>query len=247
MADHSKKELEELKSLHMELRELRRNLKKSREELKQKDDQYRVLFDLSPTGIVIEDMDGTILEVNPAYCKAMGYRREELIGEKVHILTHPDLKSGVNNNINELVSGKELKHVEKSIRKDGSVAYMDLKERKIPLPDGRDGIICLADDVTELIEINNERQQKDKLRGVLEMAGAVAHELNQPMTVVKINSELILLDKRQDEKFNERLNRIENEINRMSAIIHRLTNITRYKTRDYMDGDKIFDLAEPDA
>ena len=36
------------------------------------EDFYRTLFEFSPSGIIIEDKDGIILDVNPAWCKSLG-------------------------------------------------------------------------------------------------------------------------------------------------------------------------------
>jgi hypothetical protein len=55
----------------------------------------------------------------------------------------------VESNLKPLISGKFLKHVVKSLRKDGSCCYMELNEKKISLPDGQDGILCIAQDISE--------------------------------------------------------------------------------------------------
>ncbi len=45
-----------------------------------------------------------------------------------------------------------------------------------------------------IIELQAELVEKEKLQGVIEMAGAVCHELNQPMQVVSGVSELLMMD-----------------------------------------------------
>ena len=164
--------------------------KLAEKELAEKDQRYRLLFELSPTGLLLEDLDGIILDVNPAFCQSLGYTKEELIGQHVDILVHPDVLDQVAENINELKKGKVLKHQEKSLRKNGSICYMELHESKITLPEGKEGILCIAHDVTDKLSAEEDRIQKERMKGVLEMAGAVCHELNQPMTVVSVNSEM---------------------------------------------------------
>ena len=87
------------------------------------------LLELFSNGIIIEDDKGAILDVNDNYCNLMLYKRNELIGKNVDILTHPDVKNKVNINIKNLLEGEYLKHTEKSIRKDGSTCYVKLKEK----------------------------------------------------------------------------------------------------------------------
>jgi PAS domain S-box-containing protein len=117
------------------------------------EEQYSTLFNFSPNGIVLEDAAGTIIDVNPAFCEMMGFTFNELIGNKIHILTHPDVYYQVDKNIKKLLTGQKLKHVEKSIKKDGSIAFVELNESKFTLPNGEIGIICIAEDITDRVKV----------------------------------------------------------------------------------------------
>jgi diguanylate cyclase (GGDEF)-like protein/PAS domain S-box-containing protein len=46
----------------------------------------RVIFEATSSGIVITDTEGLITDVNPAFCKAAGYPREELIGRNPRMM-----------------------------------------------------------------------------------------------------------------------------------------------------------------
>ena len=215
--------------------------KNSEKKLAESEKLYRMLFELSPTGLLLEDMNGIIIDVNPAFCNSIGYKKEELVGQSVDILVHPDALDQVAENINLLKKGEILKHHEKSLRKDGSICYMDLHESKISLPDGKEGILCIANDVTEKVKAEDNRIQRERMEGVLELAGAVCHELNQPMTVVSVNSEIITaqMDKKQ---LTDKLDAIKREIRKMGKITRKLMHITRYETREYLNGRKILDI-----
>lgn len=210
-------------------------------ELAENEKRYRTLFELSPTGLILEDLDGNILDVNPSFCQTIGYKKEELIGKNVDILVHPDTLSQVKNNISQLKKGKTLRHHEKSVRKDGSVCFMDLHELKIPLSDGKEGILCIAVDVTERVQAEEDRILKGRMEGVLELAGAVCHELNQPMTVVSVNSEMIT-ENMEKNQLLEKIKKIREEVRKMGAITRKLMHITRYETREYLNGRKIIDI-----
>ena len=80
------------------------------------------------------------------------------------------------------------------------------------------------------------------MKGVLEMAGAICHELNQPMTVISVNSDLLLLDLANDDKRYKKLSTIKQQVERMGKITQNLTRITRHETREYVNGTKIVDL-----
>lgn len=56
---------------------------------------FRVLFERSPDAIFVEDLDGTVLDVNPAACALHGMRREELIGLNMLALVPPERRERV--------------------------------------------------------------------------------------------------------------------------------------------------------
>jgi PAS domain S-box-containing protein len=218
--------------------------KLAEKELAEKEQKYRMLFNLSPSGIILEDLDGKILDVNAAFCKTMGYKREEIVGKKVHMFTHPDERKNVDNNISLLSRGRVLKHKEKSIRKDGSLCFMRMHETKIVLSNGKEGILCISEDISDQVSAEEEKIQKEKMQGILEMAGAVCHELNQPMTVISVNSDLLLMNLDEKDDKYKKISAIKEQIIRMGKITTNLTRITKYETRDYINGTKIVDIAK---
>ncbi len=115
-------------------------------------DMYSNLFTMTSEGIVIEDENGLIIDVNPAFCELMKYKREELIGQNVNIVTHPEIQNRVDENIKKILKGEYLASKEKSIRKDGSICHVYLNEKKIKLPNGKTGILSIAKDITQQIE-----------------------------------------------------------------------------------------------
>jgi len=84
--------------------------------------------------------------------------------------------------------------------------------------------------------------QEERLKGVMELAGAACHELNQPMQVVMGYAQLLAEDVAPQEPLREHLEKIIAEIDRMSLVLRKIQSITRYETLDYIDGVKIIDI-----
>jgi hypothetical protein len=84
--------------------------------------------------------------------------------------------------------------------------------------------------------------ETERLKTAVHMAGAAAHELRQPLTV--ISGFVELLKDRTSDKGLEEVDIIRNQCQRMDDIIRKMLNITRYKTKNYSDGTEIFDLHE---
>lgn len=155
------KEIENIKILSKIL-SLEEERRRAEEKLVQSEKFYHTLFDSSPGGILLEDDTGTILNVNPAFCKLMGYKAKELIGHKVHVLASPDRLQNVDANIKRLLSGETLRFVEESVRKDGSHCFMQLNEQRIILPDGSPGILSIVQDMSEQVMANRALQESDQ-------------------------------------------------------------------------------------
>lgn len=90
-----------------------------------------------------------------------------------------------------------------------------------------------------MIELQNVLAEKEKLNGVIEMAGAVCHEMNQPMQIVLGLSELLLMDIREDNPLYKNIQEIKDQIDRMGGITKKLMNITIYETKSYLKGNII--------
>ena len=87
-----------------------------------------------------------------------------------------------------------------------------------------------------------ERLRREKLEGVLEMAGASCHELNQPLQVISGHSELLLMRAPEGNPMRKHVSVIKQQVDRMAEITRKLNNITRYEACDYIRGVKIIDI-----
>ena len=79
----------------------------------------------------------------------------------------------------------------------------------------------------------------EKMAGVVEMAGAVCHELNQPLQVILGNSEIMLMDLEADHPLSTRVRRIQEQVKRMSKTTRNLIEITSYETKRFPQGTVI--------
>ena len=92
-----------------------------------------------------------------------------------------------------------------------------------------------------IIELQASLIEKEKLQGIIEMAGAVCHELNQPLQVVSGISELLTMDIQENNPLYKKMAMLKEQTERMGEITLKLAKITSYETRDYLEG-KIVDI-----
>ncbi len=140
------------------------------EKLRKSEERYRALFELSPSGIMLEDSKGIIIDVNPAVCKSFGSSRKELIGLNVRDIASEG-RDIVGSNIKNILAGQYLTHEVKNDLKDGTRCILELKEIKIQLPEGKDGILVISDDITERKRVVDDLQEsEEKYRILVEQA-----------------------------------------------------------------------------
>lgn len=93
-----------------------------------------------------------------------------------------------------------------------------------------------------ILDMQAELMQREKLSGVLEMAGATCHEFNQPMQVISGYCELLLKQVGEDSRLYDQICRIMEAVDSMIKVTRKLQSITRYETREYIKGSKIIDI-----
>lgn len=77
---------------------------------------------------------------------------------------------------------------------------------------------------------------------VVQLAGAVAHELNQPLTVLISSGELICNHEHSAEEIRNVAVRMVDASQRVSAIVDKLQRATHYRSKEYAGGIQIVDL-----
>lgn len=99
-------------------------------------------------------------------------------------------------------------------------------------------------DITLQLEADEARREREKLEGMLEMAGAFSHEINQPMQVIVTATELLMYRFPNNEEVHKSVEKILKAATRMSEITGRLTKTTTYKTKQYVGETRIVDAGE---
>jgi sigma-B regulation protein RsbU (phosphoserine phosphatase) len=98
---------------------------------------------------------------------------------------------------------------------------------------------------SRMINLQNELRNRDKLQGVLEMAGAVCHELNQPLQIVSGFSELLMMDLNESDPKYHAVREIKSGIDRIGKLTRKIMHISTYKTKEYLGGKTtIIDIVE---
>jgi len=103
--------------------------------------------------------------------------------------------------------------------------------------------------VAELEEVNRKIQEQqeslieeERLKVLLQMAGATAHELNQPLMVLMGNIQLMEMESEIPENIAERITKITGAANRISDIVKKIQTLRHDESKSYAGGKTILNL-----
>jgi PAS domain S-box-containing protein len=210
--------------------EAQKALRELNETLKQRveaETQERLhIWNVSQDLLVVADLEGKYLSVNPAWTAVLGWSESDLLGKSSQWLLHPDDQEKTRAEIRNLAAGRKTLRFESRFRhKNGSYRWLSWQA----VPDqGR--IYSTGRNITELKDAENElREARRELARVARrttlaaMTASIAHEINQPLTAIVTNGGVGLrwLAKAEPdlERVGKALKRIVDDGHRASDII----------------------------
>jgi PAS domain S-box-containing protein len=212
---------------------------RAKEALGLSEEKFHKAFRSSPDWFVISTLeDGFYIDVNEAFLRNTGYRREEVVGRtslELGIWADPDRRAQMANILREQGA---IRNLEVRFRmKSGDIRYMLWSAEVIEYGDEK-CLLAVTRDITDFKRAEQEQLQRERLQGVLEMAGATCHELNQPLQYIY----LLLSEALEKDPKSESIRGMKKQFDRIKEITNKLESITLYETKDYIKGSKIVDI-----
>lgn len=150
-------------------------------QLREREALYRGIFETTYDGLMIFDLDGFVVEVNPASCQLWGYPYEEIIGMHGGTLVAPVSQAAFNEAMKLNRAGKTYQAVGRGLRKDGTIFPFDTQTSPITYQ-GQPHSLAAARDITEQVEARHLLEQRvqertRELSTLLEVSHNVASTL----------------------------------------------------------------------
>ncbi|HEX5397969.1 MAG TPA: PAS domain S-box protein, partial [Verrucomicrobiae bacterium] len=121
----------------------------SREQLRESDQRFHDLFENSPDAILVEDLDGNVLDVNFAACVLHGMTRDQLIGKNALAdLMPPSQRESAWSDFQKLAAGKLSWAEGESLAADGRIVPVEVRAGRIKY-NGKPALLLHVRDITE--------------------------------------------------------------------------------------------------
>ena len=208
------------------------------EKYKKSEEKYRSLFNNNPSPIfIIDQKDLEILDVNHRVIGDYGYSKSELIGASFLDTVDASHGEDMAGELGEVGPGEtRLFSKRRHHKKSGETFFVNIKVVNA-IYNHREVFIASTTDISESIEKDAQLIQAGKLATLGTMAAGMAHEINQPLNVIQICSDLILKMIKKgvaisDEELVGMANDIIDNVARASGVIKHVRDFARQSDRD---------------
>jgi histidine kinase len=197
-------------------------------ELEQSEKKYYAIFNNIPNAVFVLDAQSfEILDCNDIIGRVYGYSKEEVVGRSYFDFFPPEERDMY---VEQLKASQDIEQARQLDKRGGSMfVHIRLSPSQYP---GRDVLLVSTSDITDRLEAELKLIQAGKMATLGEMATGIAHELNQPLSVIKTASNYFIKKTRKNEPIDPQIlntmaTEIDGHVDRAANIINHLREFGR--------------------
>jgi two-component system cell cycle sensor histidine kinase/response regulator CckA len=205
-------------------------LKRAEEALRESEEKYRTVLESNPDPVIVYDMEGRVIYLNPAFTLVFGWSLEEQIGKKIDSFVPEKNMPETRRMIKKVtVSGESFSGIEtRRYTKEGNILDISISGSSYRDHEGNvaASVINLRD-ITEQKRLEDQLQKGRKMEAMGLMAGGVAHDLNNILSGIVSYPELLLMDLPEDSPLKKPIKTIQESGMRAADVVEDLMTIAR--------------------
>ncbi len=225
LADHAALAVGNARSFAAE-RAARDAAERAKEDLRASEARYRLMFENSPLPKWLYDVESLrFLEVNDAAVRNYGYSREEYLAMTIEDIRPPEEVPTLLESVRQPTLQSRTQ-TSRHRRKSGEVFPVEITVHGITLG-GRSCALAVGKDITERLGLEEQLRQSQKMEAVGRLAGGVAHDFNNVLSVILSNAEMLLADMKPDDPMHEDIEEIKKAGLRAADLTRQLLMFSR--------------------
>ena len=183
-------------------------------------------------GVAIGDLEGNVEYVNPAYERMSGFTLEQLKGKDLRdALASAGIVEEAEEAREAALAGKTWSGRVEATRSDGQRSVQDVAVSPLRDAQGRIvNLLAVERDVTEMVELENDLRQAQKMEAVGQLAGGIAHDFNNLLQVILGHVDLALDEVDSASRAHGDLTQIQVAGKRASGLVRQLLTFSRRET-----------------
>jgi len=195
-------------------------------ELHKSEQMLRALFENANDAILIMDGSGAILDANRVACETYGFSRNALVGTNVALLEVDRNRSVFEDRFARILAGESLLFETEHYRRNGSMITVEVSARAVTV-DGKVLVQAFHRDITLKKKMQDQLLHSQKMDSIGQLAGGIAHELNNVLVAILGFAEWILLKGSMADDVREKVAVIEKAGRQGSRILSKLLSFAR--------------------
>jgi two-component system, cell cycle sensor histidine kinase and response regulator CckA len=203
--------------------------KKMDEALRRSEERFKLLVQNSNDIIILLNESGALNDVNGPVERILGYTPEELIGKPAFDLVHPDDLATVAKAFEDSLAMPNITRVvEYRYRhKDGRWMQLEAVGANLLNDPVVKAIVVSVRDISERKKFQEQLQQAMKMEAVGRLAGGVAHDFNNILTVISGNIELARMGLSPSDPLTRRLEQMARAADSAASLTRQLLAFSR--------------------
>jgi histidine kinase len=197
-------------------------------DLKRSEKKYHAIFNNIPNPVFVVDIKTLdILDCNKSVEIVYGFTAKNLIGRSFLDLFRKEEQEAYASRLKAASIINQAKHLTKDLKE----LYVNIR---ISLTEytGQEVLLVTTSDITKRLEAEQQLIQASKMATLGEMATGVAHELNQPLSVIKTASSFFVKKIHRGEAIEKEildtmLAKVDSNVDRASRIINHMRQFAR--------------------